>query len=63
MFYQNVESRKHNSSCTGCETDIADAVELLVNRNGCKALKKRNFLTFLISVTEIRNLIKEAHHL
>lgn len=36
VFYENVEGREHDSSSTGCETDVTEAVELFVYRNSCK---------------------------
>lgn len=33
---QCVKSREDNSSCPCCETNFAEAVELLVHRNSCK---------------------------
>jgi hypothetical protein len=39
--YQYIESRENNSCRAACEADIAEAVELLVDRDGCSTAAER----------------------
>lgn len=48
LVYHYKECREHNSSCTGGETSITEAIELFVDRNSCIPVEKGNFLSQLI---------------